>query len=396
MTFCKIYLTISKVCCILSTTGNKHKRRKDAKNMKQHHKVLLGIILSICLVLALLSGVIFKDKENNNTSDQYWKQTITIENGKVSPESSSIDFRVTEDGNYNIAYSWVPEGTNVDDIVNMDRSESTFITVIKITDKDGVTKFSTSAGAVNLNTINYLEAGDYTATYYYFTDRDTFVEYAKKHFCSEDEAYDLADFFDFENYVKDGTTVMNYNLSVTGEGIANSGSPLIMIGAFIAIFVITIILVIVGKKAKTDSLPEFDERQEIIRGKGFKYGFFTILISLALALLLDSANMLPMMHSSLLYTLSIFAGLFVFAEYCAWNEAYFALNQNSNYIVIYTSLIGVFNLIIFVMNVIRGNLFADGKLTVSFLNLICALLFLSLFVTCAIKKSINAKEESED
>lgn len=361
--------------------------------MKSSQKKLLGIILSICLIIAIFAGTKFMSN-NDNTSDQSWAEMISVEDGKVSPQSSNVTFHVNEDGNYNIAYSWVPDGTDVNDIDKMDPSKTSFLTVIKITDKDGVTKFSTTAGAIYLNTTNFLEAGDYNVAYYYFADREEFIEYAKKYFCSEEEASELADTYDFANNIKDCTCKMNYNLNV--KSVDADGSFVFFI-MFIAISVIIIFTFMALKASqKSTSLPEFDERQQIIRGKGFKYGFFAILISEGIALFVDSTNALPMIDSSVLYVVSIFVGLFIFAVYCAWNEAYFALNQNSRFMIIYLSFIGILNAVIFVLNVIRGNVIENGKITMSFLNLICALFFLALFTVCAVKKAINAKEDTSE
>ena len=68
----------------------------------------------------------------------------------------------------------------------------------------------------------------------------------------------------------------------------------------------------------------YDERQELIRGKGFKYGFLTIvLVDALLAVVVRKIQLAP----QLLVLTPLFIGLWVFSIYVLWNSAYFAMNQ---------------------------------------------------------------------
>lgn len=73
-----------------------------------------------------------------------------------------------------------------------------------------------------------------------------------------------------------------------------------------------------GKKAN------YDERQELIRGKGFKYGFLTMM--LADGILAVAMRKIQLAPQWLILT-PIFAGLWIFSIYVLWNSAYFAINQ---------------------------------------------------------------------
>lgn len=90
------------------------------------------------------------------------------------------------------------------------------------------------------------------------------------------------------------------------------------IGFIVGVVVFLILLLKTGKKGK------FDERQELIRGRGFKYGFGAM--CLVDALLLMVVRMVRL-SPQLLLLVSLFTGLWVFSIYALWNSAYFALNQ---------------------------------------------------------------------
>lgn len=92
------------------------------------------------------------------------------------------------------------------------------------------------------------------------------------------------------------------------------------------IFIVALIFLLLaisfgGKKAN------YDERQELIRGKGFKYGFSTIvLVDALLAVVVRKIQLAP----QLLVLTPLFIGLWVFSIYVLWNSAYFAMNQKKS------------------------------------------------------------------
>ncbi|WP_295729491.1 hypothetical protein [uncultured Limosilactobacillus sp.] len=86
----------------------------------------------------------------------------------------------------------------------------------------------------------------------------------------------------------------------------------------VAFLVFMFLLLKFGKKG------HFDERQELIRGQGFKYGFWAMMLADALLLLVT--RKIPLSPPLLLLT-SMFIGLWVFSVYALWNSAYFAMNQ---------------------------------------------------------------------
>lgn len=86
----------------------------------------------------------------------------------------------------------------------------------------------------------------------------------------------------------------------------------------VAFFIFLFILFKFGNKA------HYDERQELIRGRGFKYGFLTMMfVNAILAFVVSEIQLSP----KFLLLASIFAGLWIFSIYVIWNSAYFAINQ---------------------------------------------------------------------
>lgn len=109
---------------------------------------------------------------------------------------------------------------------------------------------------------------------------------------------------------------------------------------FIALLIVFFILTL--KQSKKSN---YDERQELIRGRGYKYGFLTIIILDAILLILNGQ---VKVSSLLMIMIPLFAGVWVFSMYTIWNSAYFALDQNN------VKLFSWIFVIVGVMNCING------------------------------------------
>lgn len=161
----------------------------------------------------------------------------------------------------------------------------------------------------------------------------------------------------------------------------------IALGFFVGIVAGCILIAIILKITKTDGSIKcnYDERQQLVRGKGFKYGFFTLIICNFLALGLSSFTKKQYIESEVFMIISILIGVFVYAVYCIWNDAYFSLNESPKKVLIAFALIALLNIGLGYRNYLRGILFQNGVLTIHCTNLFCGVLFLLIFLVLAIK-----------
>lgn len=89
------------------------------------------------------------------------------------------------------------------------------------------------------------------------------------------------------------------------------------LGAFI-VLIFSVIIIKLSKKSN------YDERQELIRGRGYRYGFLTTISFGAIVIIL---NYQIKISTLLAVSLSLFVGIWVFSVYTIWNSAYLSLNQ---------------------------------------------------------------------
>lgn len=91
---------------------------------------------------------------------------------------------------------------------------------------------------------------------------------------------------------------------------------------YFIILVVIIAIVIFESKTKRKN---YDERQELIRGRGYKYGFIAAVIASLVMLYLDLYNIKISTNVTILVPL--YAGIFVISIYDIINHAYFGTNE---------------------------------------------------------------------
>ena len=138
---------------------------------------------------------------------------------------------------------------------------------------------------------------------------------------------------------------------------------------------------------------EFDERQERVRGIGYKYGFFTLLICNALYAFSDSMLNRPIFDTITGIALGVSISATVHVSYCIWHDGYFSMNSNQNRTLITLFVLGGFNLCLGIMSIFHGDIIVDGIITYHSSNLICALMFLIIFFVLWLKQKTQTIEE---
>lgn len=161
----------------------------------------------------------------------------------------------------------------------------------------------------------------------------------------------------------------------------------IIVGLILTIFVIR--YVNRNKKLTT----EYDEMQKQIRGEGYKYAFYAVLILEAVLCVLTMGIVLPA-EPYVVHFFAIFVGITVQACYCIWRGAYIGQNTNLQRYVILMAIVSVFNLSSAFMAWRSGELIVDGKLQAPTVNLLCGLMFAAIGIVGLVKKVTDREEEA--
>jgi hypothetical protein len=155
--------------------------------------------------------------------------------------------------------------------------------------------------------------------------------------------------------------------------------------SFIFAILVICLLSLVNNKGKIDKC-KYDERQELIRGRGYKYSFFINMVLMVMYFALTQAvsstdTFLEKYSSIILYSI-IAIDATVHIVYCIWKDAYFPINKQPVKTLFLFILVALFNLLAFILN---------DKSVPFFCNLICFIMFSILFITLFIKRILDIK-----
>lgn len=158
-------------------------------------------------------------------------------------------------------------------------------------------------------------------------------------------------------------------------------------------FVFLVCLIIYKRRKKMGKTTEYDERQKAIQGKAYKIGFFVTMFSLIAngILCLDTkpwASVIDMNFTG------IALGIFAFATYAIWKDAYVALDGKLSRYTWLFAVVGVLNIAVYVIN---HTLYEsdDGLIT----NVIAGGLFLALSLVAVVKliyDRVQSKKELDE
>lgn len=145
------------------------------------------------------------------------------------------------------------------------------------------------------------------------------------------------------------------------------GNEMIRIGFLTGIILGCCFLVLFLKVTKKDGSIKckFDERQQLVRGRGFKYGFFGYIIFNAACIVTDISLEKWFMDMSMTLLCGMLVGVAIYGSYSIWNDGYFSLNENPKRIVPLLAVITMLNMLCAAYRIHNG-LLENGKLT--FLN----------------------------
>ncbi len=171
-----------------------------------------------------------------------------------------------------------------------------------------------------------------------------------------------------------------------------------LIGFLVGIgLAVLLCMVVIRRRAITDgsNKTEYDERQKIARGEGYKYGYYTLVIYLCLILMIDMAELkLPCSMTVMAFTGFCISGL-VLAGYTIMHDAYWGVNNNAGYITRVLIALGGINLIYGIVEICRGKMLVDGMLQDNVINLEAGILIFGIGIMLLIRKNRDEHEESE-
>ena len=160
-----------------------------------------------------------------------------------------------------------------------------------------------------------------------------------------------------------------------------------LVVGLVAIVIVAVISKIKNKEIKC----KYDERQELVRGKGFKYAFFTLLVYDVIYGLVCELGISMSIDAFTENVIGILIGTMVYAVYTIMNDGYFAINRNPKKVVSSLLVIGLANLTIGLTQY-SGHVDVEGY-TPGLINVACAVAFMVIGGVLLIKNRLSARED---
>ena len=167
----------------------------------------------------------------------------------------------------------------------------------------------------------------------------------------------------------------------------------VLVGVIVGIILVAIIFTYNKKKTGSINGGDFDERQQLLRGKAYQKAFFTMLIVSLLYWLLVLAMRKPLMEDGLCAVILALLGVGVFGFDCILHDAFFTVkNKPKSYILLFTACT-LCQIPSAISNIREGRLVTDGVLSFAVLPIVCAVLFLAILTAIILKQALPEKED---
>ena len=358
--------------------------------MKRSTFISLILIAELAL---LLLGIYFISTDGKSSAgwSSRWNHDVTVKGHVADPKESVCEFTVEKEDEYTLNLDWNLKDEGHDLTKASEPGNIGFVTACVITDSSGEMIYSTAASAVYLDTKISMVPGLYKMTFTYLTTEKEYISFAKKYLCSEQAATTWAKEFDFSTLPENGSWSIDYSMKVSDSSSFSFRLLIGILAILISVCSALLLLLTVVSKNKKAEVPQYDERQEVERGRAFKYGFFTTLFFSGGVIIFDWCDGIPGQNQTILYCLGLFLGIMVYGSYCVWHESYIALNQKANTTMIIFAVIGLINLVLGILSIARGRMIVNGRISEHFLNFICAAMLLILCGEMLVKKIYDKK-----
>ena len=156
---------------------------------------------------------------------------------------------------------------------------------------------------------------------------------------------------------------------------------------------LVVIGLVVGKLAgKKLGKAEFDERQQLARGKAYKAGFYTLLAGLLAVYLLPNLTEWQPKDPALLPFAVICIGVTVFACVAVANDAYLGIRQNPRVMLLVLGIVVAGNLLAG-FSAMESAGFADGITGENSRNFILAVMGLIILTALTVRLRMAARDE---
>lgn len=165
------------------------------------------------------------------------------------------------------------------------------------------------------------------------------------------------------------------------------------LGFVTGILLVAIVCTVIAKMAKKKGSlgkGEYDERQQIARGKAFTWAYATLLVYLAVWMVFRSME-IPFFMEGISVMIGVLLSIAVFVAGAIFQDAYFKASESPRTWLIIITAVSLLNLGIGIGRLFRGETIADRLY--NNMNLFVGALFVVVLICVVIKRAIDRRAE---
>ena len=172
-----------------------------------------------------------------------------------------------------------------------------------------------------------------------------------------------------------------------------------MAEVFVIVFLVVLILIPLILYRREQSLKgtsDFDERQELLRGKAFRHAFLTVVgYSAAYIFMLILFENKQFMEDGVSTMIACFLGITVFSVECIWRDAFFTAGNRPRGYIILIAFVALLQGVVGLDKLREGQMVRNGLLTMDSIQLVCAITFLVELIALVAKWFASRREARE-
>lgn len=169
-------------------------------------------------------------------------------------------------------------------------------------------------------------------------------------------------------------------------------------GVFIGVLLGIIIAIVCIKAYNTNNKikTDYDERQEAVRGRGYKYAAYTAWVLLGLVVCIKIADVNIRIEDAMIAFSILAISALVQTIHAIMHDAYFGSNNDRRKYIILFIIFAIINLANAISRFSAGEMIVDGTLTWAGISGICGLMFVILVIALGVKNLISKREEEDE
>ncbi|MDE6759322.1 MAG: hypothetical protein K2J90_01440 [Lachnospiraceae bacterium] len=348
-------------------------------------KKIWTAVMTVVLICLFVTGC---GKKEETTPVVDWKELhteVVVKDGVPEPEKTVQQLKVSEDGRYTFHLNCKTgkEGLLTGCVLYDEKGESLFCCM-------GEEMEAVSEGIE-------LRTGTYTVEFRYLTNQIDWVDFLR----GREEIVGV-DSYEFQ---ENGRWNIDLEYGLEAGGTRSVYYYLGMIFGVIFTFLLLAFLKwLVGKMGgrveRCGRKDSYDERQQLARGKAYKYAFFTLIFYMTVVSLISEFNRISWFMSFCGIWIGVCLSIMVFAVICILEDAYMSLYENAKGIIMIFSIVAIMNLAVIVRVIVeRRPILENGAISLDYMNLVVGVMIcviLAVFCGKVIYNKRHLDEEEEE